>query len=129
MDDKIPSSPRYSGQHWLVEFHQAIRLDDLAHIEHALSAAVKASGAKLLKLELHHFGEGMGVAGVALLAESHISIHTWPEHGYAALDIFMCGAHTHPQASLDVLLVELQPKSCEVKKFLRGYSVGLDEKN
>lgn len=113
-----------SGQHWLVEFYDAPRLDDESHIHEALVAAVKASGATLLKIDLHHFGEGRGVTGVALLAESHMSIHTWPEHGYAALDIFMCGSNAQPQAALDVLLRELTPSGYSVQKFERGSEVG-----
>ena len=57
----------------------------------ALIDAVKAAGATLLHIHLHTFSEGGGISGVAVLAESHISVHTWPEKGYAAFDVFMCG--------------------------------------
>jgi hypothetical protein len=67
------------GKHWLIEMYQAPKLDDVAHIRRALRRAVAGSGVRLIRLQLHHFGAGRGVTGVALLAESHISIHTWPE--------------------------------------------------
>jgi len=54
----------------------------------------------VLDVRLHHFGEGHGVTGVVLLAESHISIHTWPEHALAAVDIFVCGPHASAEAAL-----------------------------
>ena len=69
----------------------ARRLDDIAFIETTLRQAVQLSGATLLHIHLHHFTPNAGVSGVAVLAESHISIHTWPERQYAALDVFMCG--------------------------------------
>jgi S-adenosylmethionine decarboxylase len=114
------NKPDIAGQHWLVEFYNTPRLDDESHIRDALLDAVMASGATLLKIDLHHFGEGRGITGVALLAESHISIHTWPEHGYAAIDVFMCGINAQPQAALDVLVDLLKPERVETKKFARG---------
>jgi S-adenosylmethionine decarboxylase len=57
----------------------------------------------------HHFGEGQGVTGVLLLQESHISIHTWPEYDYAAIDVFMCG-EAEPQRAVAYLIEGLQPK-------------------
>ncbi|MEC5398366.1 adenosylmethionine decarboxylase [Uliginosibacterium sp. H1] len=60
-------------------------------IERLLRDAADAAGATPIHAHFHPFGEGQGVTGVLLLKESHISIHTWPEHGYAAVDIFMCG--------------------------------------
>ena len=84
-------TPPYDGQHLIADLHGCTALDDVARIERALRAAVGAGGATILDLRLHHFGDGQGVTGVALLAESHISVHTWPEHRYAALDFFLCG--------------------------------------
>ncbi len=65
---------------------------DTEALEAALRAASLKAGATVVDSKFHHFGEGGGVTGVVLLAESHISIHTWPELDYAAIDIFMCGA-------------------------------------
>jgi len=79
------------GKHVLLDFYQASHLCDMNAIESALRTAAIACGAEVLNIQLHSFGEGQGITGVALLAESHISIHTWPETQFAAIDIFMCG--------------------------------------
>lgn len=71
-------------------------------LQTALENAAQAAGATILASRFHHFGDGAGVTGVVLLAESHISIHTWPEHGFAAVDIFLCG-HLRISAAHDAL--------------------------
>jgi S-adenosylmethionine decarboxylase len=109
-----------AGKHWLVEMYQVPKLDDVAHIRRVLRRAVAESGVQLIHLQLHHFGTRRGVTGVALLAESHLSIHTWPERRYAALDIFMCGRKSNPQKALDVLRELLQPGRVRVRRFERG---------
>ena len=109
-----------AGKHWLVEFYGARALGDAAAIRRALRGAVKVSGVTLLKIQLHHFGPGRGVTGVALLAESHISIHTWPERKYAALDIFMCGARSNPKAALETLREFFEPRAVYVRRFRRS---------
>jgi S-adenosylmethionine decarboxylase len=83
-----------AGTHLLADFEGVAPalLLDAAVIEDALRQAALAAGARILHGHFHTFGAGGGVTGVLLLAESHISIHTWPEDGFAALDIFMCGA-------------------------------------
>jgi S-adenosylmethionine decarboxylase len=80
------------------------------------------AGATLLHIHLHHVTPGRGVAGVAVLAESHISIHSWPEAGYAALDVFMCG-EAKPHATVDVLKGAFKPERTEVKEHLRANAV------
>lgn len=99
----MPSPPRPHGIHLIADLASQTGLDDPAFIEQALREAAEAAQVTLLDLRLHHFGAAFGVTGVALLAESHISIHTWPEHGLAAIDIFTCGAQARPQAALDHL--------------------------
>lgn len=112
---------RYAGTHLIVDLRGAAGLDDIAHIERALRDAVAASGATLLHVHLHHFTPNGGVSGVAVLAESHISIHTWPERGYAALDVFMCGS-ARPEKTLEVFKKAFQPARMDVAEHLRGRS-------
>lgn len=81
----------FAGTHLILDLWDAEGLDNIQLIERAMRKAVEDCGATLLHIHLHHFSPNGGVSGVAVLAESHISIHTWPECGYAALDIFMCG--------------------------------------
>lgn len=82
---------RYAGTHLIIDLWGATNLDDPAHIDMVLRDAAIASGATILHGHFHHFSPNGGVSGVLVLAESHVSIHTWPERDYAALDIFVCG--------------------------------------
>lgn len=79
------------GRHVLIECFGAQARYDAAALENLLRRAADAGGATVLSCHMHGFGGGSGVTGVALLAESHITVHTWPEAGYAAFDVFMCG--------------------------------------
>src|SRR5262245_36856448 len=81
----VRNGVRCAGAHLIIDLYGATRLDDIEHIETTLRRCVEAASATLLHIHLHRF-EPNGVSGVAVLAESHISIHTWPEAGYAALD-------------------------------------------
>ena len=109
----------FAGEHLIIDLWGATRLDDIAHIETALTTAVEAAGATLLHIHLHHFTPNGGVSGVAVLAESHISIHTWPERDYAALDVFMCG-DSEPAKTIPVLRQAFQPDRVVVNDLLRG---------
>ena len=80
------------GRHLLIECFGEQAGFDAAALEALLRRAALAGGATVLSCHMHGFGGGQGVTGVALLAESHITVHTWPERGYAAFDVFMCGA-------------------------------------
>ncbi|ASY45895.1 MAG: adenosylmethionine decarboxylase [Sphingobium sp.] len=110
----------YDGRHLLADLYGCPVLDDVALIDAALRGAADSAGATVIGLHLHHFGEGQGVTGVALLAESHMSIHTWPEHGYAAVDIFLCGARHDPAAALHVLCRYLSPARISQNLVRRG---------
>lgn len=107
------------GIHVLLDFHGAANLEDLAGIEQILRAAAAACGATVLRVMLHHFGTGCGVTGVALLAESHLSIHTWPERDYAALDIFLCGSKS-AEPAVQVLTDFFQPARIVRQDMARG---------
>jgi S-adenosylmethionine decarboxylase len=118
----IDVSPNFppNGRHWLAEFYDASGLADARCVRGALRRAVAAAGLTLLDIKLHRFGRGGGITGVALLAESHISIHTWPESGYAALDLFMCGRVCDPAKALAALEEALRPRRVRVRRFRRG---------
>ena len=109
----------FAGTHLLIDFWGASRLDDLDHIKEALREAVLAAGATLLHIHLHHFSPNGGVSGVAVLAESHISVHTWPERGYAAFDVFMCGS-CDPYDALPALRGAFEPGKETLKEEKRG---------
>lgn len=79
------------GQHLLIECTGKQAHLDQKHLESLLLQAALAGGANVLSSHFHPFGENLGITGVLILAESHITVHTWPELGYAAFDIFMCG--------------------------------------
>ena len=113
----------YTGTHLLADLSGCQGLDDVARVEQALREAVAAASATLLDVRLHHFGPGQGVTGVALLAESHISIHTWPEHGYAAVDIFLCGPRHDLDAALAALSTRLEAVRCDERRVARGYGL------
>lgn len=110
-----------AGRHVLADFRgvAADRLTDVEALQAQLIAAAKAAGAQVLSAHFHHFGEGAGVTGVVMLSESHISIHSWPEHGFAALDIFMCGA-AQPELALASLRDALAPATVKVTSVERG---------
>ena len=108
------------GKHCILELYgcDSARLDDEAFLRDTITAAAKRAGATLLNLITHRF-EPQGVTGLALLAESHISIHTWPESGYAAVDVFTCGDHTMPERACQVLARELAAASQKLTSFRR----------
>ncbi len=108
-----------AGAHLIIDLFDAERLDDIDHIEKALTDCVSAAGATLLHIHLHPFEPNGGVSGVAVLAESHISIHSWPERGYAALDVFMCG-DSKPERCVEVLENAFAPVRIDVRELLRG---------
>jgi S-adenosylmethionine decarboxylase len=110
-----------TGQHVLADLHgvDPSLLRNASDIDTMLRRAAIAAGATVLHSHFHTFGEGQGITGVVLLAESHISIHTWPEYGFAAADIFMCGA-SRPQLALDLIQQALQPARADIKSIERG---------
>lgn len=109
----------YAGQHLIVDMWDGERFDDQQYIEDTFRQAVEAAKATLLHIHLHQFSGGGGVSGVAVLAESHISIHTWPERGYAAVDIFMCG-DAEPLKAVEVMRRAFRPRHTSVAEHKRG---------
>ena len=110
---------RFAGMHLLVDLWGAANLTDPAGIDAALRQAALAAGATILHSHFHHFEPNGGVSGVVVLAESHISIHTWPERHFAAIDIFMCG-NCDPYDSLPVLKDAFSPTAVTVGEQRRG---------
>jgi S-adenosylmethionine decarboxylase len=109
----------YAGSHVILDLWDAQDLDDVEKMERAMIDAVKAAGATLLHIHLHKFSPNGGVSGVAVLSESHISVHTWPEKGFAAFDVFMCGA-AEPLKTIPVLEAAFRPKRVVVGEHRRG---------
>lgn len=122
-DDKSYTVERdgavFAGTHVLVDFWGAAHLSDIERIERALRDAVDACDATLLHIHLHEFSANGGVSGVAVLAESHISVHTWPEYDFAAFDIFMCGT-CDPHKAVPVLERAFAPERVELTERMRG---------
>ena len=96
------SGVSYMGRHVIADLHDvsAEVLGSIDFWKEILIDGAKKSGATVLSNHFHHFGEGYGITGVIVLAESHISIHTWPEKNYAAIDVFMCGT-CDPEVAVD----------------------------
>jgi S-adenosylmethionine decarboxylase len=116
---KTEDGVRFAGTHLLLDMWGAGHLDDPEQLGRAMKAAARAAEATLLHLHLHHFSPTGGVSGVAVLAESHISVHTWPEHGFAAFDIFMCG-DAEPARAAKALRQALRPSRIELTEQRRG---------
>jgi S-adenosylmethionine decarboxylase len=108
------------GKHCILELYECDpgKLDDEEFLRSAITNAALRAGATLLQLITHRFMP-QGVTGLALLAESHISIHTWPESGYAAVDVFTCGDHTMPECACRVLVEELSAQRHQLRSFRR----------
>jgi S-adenosylmethionine decarboxylase len=108
------------GKHCILELYEchSSRLDDEAFLRDTITTAAKRAGATLLNLITHRF-EPQGVTGLALLAESHISIHTWPERNFAALDIFVCG-DCDPHRAVPVIQDAFSPSRIDLDEQRRG---------
>ncbi len=107
------------GMHLLIDFWGCANMQDEHGIGQALRRAAADAGATVLDVHLHSFGEQSGITGVATLAESHISIHTWPEIDYVALDVFVCGS-CNAYKALDALVDYFQPARQQLTAHERG---------
>ena len=107
------------GRHFLIELWEADNLDKPEIGEEALVETVRATGGTLLDTRFVPFPNG-GYSGVYLIAESHVTIHTWPEHNYAAVDMFTCGPNMDFDAGIEILKKYFAPKSIQVAEVRRG---------
>jgi S-adenosylmethionine decarboxylase len=112
------------GRHLLVELNDCNRevLNDLDLLRDAMLAAAIESGAVILGDSFHRFSP-QGVSGVVVIAESHLSVHTWPEYGYAAVDVFTCGSTVDPRKAAEVLIERLGSKNHSITEIQRGVLV------
>ena len=119
------------GRHLLAEFFECDpkALDNLQFIEKVMKNAAIVSGATIINVSFHKF-EPQGVSGVVVISESHLSIHTWPEYGYAAIDLFTCGDKVDPWKAYEYLKEIFKSKRTKVEEIKRGLykEIGLDEK-
>ena len=115
------------GRHCILELYQCdkAKLNDEAFIRTTITSSAKVAGATLISLVTHSF-KPQGVTGLALLAESHISIHTWPEIGYAAVDVFTCGDHTMPEKACQLLSNDFLAKHFSYKNIEREIPKGIE---
>jgi S-adenosylmethionine decarboxylase len=110
---------KFAGMHLLIDLWGASNLDSPELIDKTLCDGALAAGATILHSHFHHFTPNGGVSGVVVLAESHISIHTWPERNFAALDVFMCGV-CDPYKVVPFLEAAFGPVTIEVDEQRRG---------
>jgi len=110
---------RFAGTHLIIDLWGATNLGDPAHIDAVLREAAIATRATILHGHFHHFSPNGGVSGVLVLAESHVSIHTWPERDYAAIDIFVCG-ECDPYLALPALKKGFLPERVQLAEHKRG---------
>ena len=110
----------FLGQHWLIEgYHCNTELvSDPVVMEKILHRAAEIMGATIVTSTFHHFSP-LGVSGVVVIQESHLTIHTWPEYAYAAIDIFTCG-EIDMQAGVEYLQKALEADELKIVKMKRG---------
>lgn len=110
------------GQHMLVEFYNCNQqiLDDVAAIEQHMNEAARVCGATIVQSTFHRF-QPYGVSGVVVISESHLAIHTWPEYGYASVDLYTCGEEIQPHQAYEYLKAVFESKETEVQTLKRGH--------
>lgn len=109
------------GRHLLIELYgcDASVLDDVASIEEYMRTAARKANSTIVNSTFHRFNP-YGVSGVVVIAESHLSIHTWPEYGYAAVDIFTCGDSVDPWKAFEYLKDVMKSKRESIIELQRG---------
>ena len=116
------------GQHIILELRDCNRqiLNDLPRLQQTLIEAAESTGATIIGKTFHQFSP-YGVTGVIAISESHLSIHTWPEHGYAAVDIFTCGENFNARAAADLIKDALESRNSSVMVIERGVGVAVPQ--
>ncbi len=116
------------GTHLLVELRDCNKqlLNDLEKTKEFMVSAAKEAKATVIGAHFHEFSPH-GISGVVIIAESHLSIHTWPEYGYAAVDVFTCGDVLQPSVAADYLVQKFESKSPSLIDVKRG-TLSLDNK-
>lgn len=112
-------SKNYIGTHVLADFWDCSYPDDAVNLLEILTGAATAANAEVVGSSTHEF-KPSGTTVLVLLAESHISIHTWPEYSYVAVDVFTCGHNMKPEIAIAYLEKELHPQRKQVKVIKRG---------
>lgn len=109
------------GRHVLLELRSCNteKLNDLAFLRETMLNAAEETGATIIGQIFHQFSP-QGVTGVVAIAESHLCIHTWPEYGYAAVDIFTCGDNFDPTEAAKLIVREVESTDPEIKEVTRG---------
>ena len=114
-----PRAP--AGRHVLAELTgcSAVVLNDVAGLETCFRDCAEKGGATVVSSHFHHFSP-QGVSGVVVIAESHVTVHTWPEHGYAAVDVFTCGRPEVAEAVMALIVTALRAENVHRTSFQRG---------
>jgi S-adenosylmethionine decarboxylase len=107
------------GRHLVLELWECQNLNSPEIVERALLDIVEALSLTLLSLNVHPFSP-IGVTGVAIVSESHVVIHTWPELGYAAVDVFTCGEQRNPDDAVPILREHFTPERIQIMEMTRG---------
>ena len=116
---KILNNSYAPGKHVLLDFWGAQKITELGFVEKALIEVATQCKATILETKMHSFGEGGGITGVVILAESHISIHPWPEIDFCAIDVFMCGSCDAANA-IEPLKKLFNPDKVVIHEYRRG---------
>ena len=126
--DRIDNQESFSGKHLLLEVYgcNSEKLNDELYLRCKINQAAKLANANVLNLVSNKF-EPYGVTVIALLAESHMSIHTWPESNYSAIDIFTCGKNMRPNAASQFLIEKLEASNHSLKIINRDYPIPIED--
>ena len=108
----------FAGVHLIIELWEYKELS-ISEVDRVFRQAISDAGATLLNIDLHEFSPFGGISGVAVLQESHVSIHTWPEYKYAAMDIFVCGT-VDPYKAIPAIKDGFKPGKIQINEIKRG---------